>query len=880
MKKTTIIWGLAALFGAAQTVSAQTESENFPKILLSGQETALGYTDTTFAVNVQSNIDYVVESNVDWLVPVKTLQGKKTLVKARMNPNSMTRTGLLAFRDADSRIVRVFRVEQARESTAETIEGDIQVRATGAYASSTNGTQSISRVLDDNTSTIWHSDYTTGPTQFPVTIDFAFSGEEAIDYLVYYPRLGETNGNFKETELWYSLPGQDGFTLLTSVDLKGSSAAAQFQLGGIAPDSIRFVVKSGAGNYASCAEMQFFRKRADDPNYAIFGDDVWSTLREGVTQDDIDALTNPFCKLLAQSLFDGTYDTAYRVADYKCRINPQVLSEQWNAPGKLYDQMDGVTGINISKGKTAVIVSGLPDGVGAQLKVTAWFAKELDSEGVGGGPSMAVYALKNGVNIINYTSDYDGLAYVAYYTMDDPKALPNIRVHFVNAQVNGYLRPELTNEEMYELCDKAVNTCMDVVGSKVHSVWTAKGLRDYCKASDNRTLGYRQYMNVIDSLIAWEHRHLGFEKYDRVPDNHTMAYVNYTYYMFQGGYGVSFMYNQEPRVLNCRTLMYNDDDAIWGLSHEWGHQHQMQPYFCWAGLSEVSNNLCSYYNIMHMGYYRSDKINHWQPARDRFINNQKAFRPDCDTDDPYYQRKEAYKNAYRYSYSPKLQALCESMAADTLKIPAASVDPTRAVGITEVNVGQLLCPFIMLQNYALLTLNLPDFGPDMYEALRQNDDENGSQVEKQGGVDKYELIASAQNGNRNGKLAVLRERYPESCWVTDNYITEEHCSMWENSAPYIFNYVRKVSRLTGYNLFPYFDRWGFLRQIALRIGDYGNKNIIITPEMYAEFKADMDALVDSGELQVMPDGMVEAISNTRDLNQENDFLFPTPAIPN
>ena len=37
--------------------------------------------------------------------------------------------------------------------------------------------------------------------------------------------------------------------------------------------------------------------------------------------------------------------------------------------------------------------------------------------------------------------------------------------------------------------------------------------------------------------------------------------------------------------------------------------------------------------------------------------------------------------------------------------------------------------------------------------------------------------------------------------------------------------------------------------------------MIITPEMYEEFKADMDALVESGEIKAMPDGMVEDISN-------------------
>lgn len=882
MKK-NILMGMAALLGGFQTVAAQGASENFPKILLSTQQASIPYNDTTLTVGVMANNDYRIVSSAEWLSGVKSAKGNKTYVKVQMNTAPQERTAELAFYDPDSVLVRTFTVVQEKENTAETLEGDYLMKVAGAEASSANSaSESIAKTYDNNMNTIWHSRWASGPTEFPVTVTYAFRDVEKIDYLVYNPRLNETNGNFQEIEVWYSLKEQNGFTKYGDYDLKGSSAPSTitFTDGLLNPDSIRFVIHSGVNNFASCAEMQFFRKRDADPNHAIFADEVWTKLQPGTTQADVDALTNPFCKLLAQRLLDGTYDTKYRVADYACYLHPSVLSDRWNAPGKLYDQMEGVTGINITKGKTAVMVSGIPDGVNVQLKVMAWFAKELNNEGVGGGPAMTTYALHNGMNVIEYTSDFDGLAYIAYYVQENPESYPDIRVHFVNAQVNGYLSPEKTNEEMYELCANAVNACMDVVGTKVHSVWTSKGLRDYCKASDNTSLGYRQYMNVLDSLIAWEHELLGFEKYKSVPKNHTMAYVNYTYYMFQGGYGVSFMYNTESRVLNCRQLMYRDDDAIWGLSHEWGHQHQMHPYFCWAGMSEVTNNLNSYYNIMHMGYYRSDKINNWNPARNHFIKYQYAFTPTNGDDDPYNQRRKAVENAAHYSFSPKLKALSEEMAQYTSSIPSAEKNPAHAVGITEVGVGEVLCPFIMLYNWATLTKGMKDFGPDMFEALRQTDNENGSQIEKQGEVDKYELIASAQNNNKNGKLAVLREKYPESCWVTDNYITEQYCDRWDNSAPYIFNYVRKVSRLTGYNLFPYFDRWGFLRQVALRVGDYGEKSILITPEMYQEFKADMDALVESGELKVMPDGMVEEISNTRDINLQDDIIFPTPDIPN
>lgn len=67
---------------------------------------------------------------------------------------------------------------------------------------------------------------------------------------------------------------------------------------------------------------------------------------------------------------------------------------------------------------------------------------------------------------------------------------------------------------------------------------------------------------------------------------------------------------------------------------------------------------------------------------------------------------------------------------------------------------------------------------------------------------------------------------------------------------------------------------GYLRTIAMKVGDYGNWYYLLTQDMYDEFKADMDALVESGELKTMPAGLIETISNTPDMFQAK------PTIPN
>lgn len=598
----------------------------------------------------------------------------------------------------------------------------------------------------------------------------------------------------------------------------------------------------------------------------IFADKLMTRLKKKVTRSQIDRLQDATLRNLANSIMDGTYETAYRVAEYECNLSYETLARQWNAPGKHYDQLAGVTGINFpAMTRQTVIVDGIPKDMKAELKTVEWYVGKVGQNFDGGFPEIKTYELKNGINTIGYDGKWNALAYICYYADEKPEKRPALKVHFVNGQVNGYLSPDKTNEEMMALCNKAPNRCMDVLSRKVHSIWTSKGLAQHCKSRDGKP-GFRQYMNVVDSLVAWEHRQLGIEKYGRIPKNRTMAYVNYTYYMYQDGLGVSFHADQEPRVLDCRNIVENDNDAIWGLSHEWGHLHQMTPYFNWAGMGEVSNNLQAYYNIMKMGYRTSDKLGQWAPARAQFFNDQGYSSGTVVSQ----QRKNAYADRDKFAYNAKLHAALQAMG-DSLITPY-SRNPLRAVAYSEAHDGAL-CPLIMLFNY-FTTNGVPDFAPDWYEALRQNDNKKGSQIEKKGKADKYELIASAQNNNVNGKLAELRRRFPESCWVKDNYITEDHCDPSENTVPFIMNFIRKTSRLADYNLMPYFERWGYLRQIALRIDDYGTKYYIMTPEMYNEFKADMDALVASGEIKQMPEDMVEKISNSP------DWFQPQPYFPN
>lgn len=888
---------------AYQPLMAQVKlsSEAFP-VIVAPHAQSVSYYERTLCYDITSNVEYTATSDADW-VSVRKADNGTVYVHVQYNKLGEERTAHVVFANTENNLSETLTITQSRNESFKELPKDVQVSVASATANTTNSGYGIEKTYDNNESTYWHSQW--NPSNFvvseenPAILTYNFNNVDHIDYIEYVTRQdGNSNGNFGKVEVYAKCGSETAYTLITTVDL--GNAGGPIALGTTGLDdvkSIQLKVLSGANNNASCAEMRFMKYNSEAVDYnALFTDNSMSALKEGVTKEQIETIKYDFIRDLALGLLDKSYDKNYRVGEYTAKLSYVTQSNIWNAPGKYYDQRQGVTGINISKGQHAIAVSGLPEGKSVPMIVTAWYVGKDGDNFDGGNPQSFSYSLHNGLNIINYNFDYDGLAYVCYYADANPELQPKLTVHFINGDVNGYLSSDKTNEEMHELTANAKNVCMDVLGTKVHSVWTSDGLHKYCKATDGTSIGYRQYMNVLDSLIQWEHDLLGFKKYNSEPDNRTMAYTNYTYYMFQGGFGVSFHHNQERRVLNCKTIVYNDDDAIWGLSHEWGHQHQMHPYFCWAGMSEVTNNMNSYYNVMKMGYHSSDKINAWPTARKHFIQDNisdiEVSGPVAKKDNGTYDVGKGdmitgrrYSRARRLAFLNKdymtnaaLRQICETMSDSA--VTNYSKNPAHALHISEVGVGETLCPFIMLYNY-FTTHGKPDFAPDWYEALRQTDDVNGgSSIEKAKGFDKYELVAAVQNNNKNGLYSKLVELYPNSCWVKSGYVNK-NSTQWENSMPYVLNYIRKTSRLSGYNLLPYFERWGFLRQIALYIGDYGNKWQCFNKEMYDEFKADMDALVTDGTLKEMPEGMVEEISNTVDLFDSGYKDFgTTPNFPN
>lgn len=882
LMKSALAVALLAMAGNTGVIQAQTQLPAYSAGLVANVGSTLtlegpGACETSVPMHYRSGAKAI--SSDKWLTAV--LHDGELTLTATSNSDAAERYATVSLTNVSGQTIQVKVVQPGRSFDPNTDTGMTFAKPTSAKDNNHNGSEDISKTLDGDVTTLYHCNYNGfahNAANCPV-LTYEFANGTTLEAIRYTPRQSGNNGHFGEVDILvktgsdYELALTHDFGMvgnIATVDLPASYAGQTIY-------GVQFKVRTGRNDngdgatkcFASCAEMEFIVYKQAPEHVAdmnLFSDAICSSLKPGVTAAQVEGMSNPTLKMLAQDMLSGNYDAKGRISTHEPLMHTADLSALWNAPGKQYDRLQGVTGVIITPGTSVFMVDGIPSHIGSvELKIYGW------DSGEGNEPREAYYKLTNGLNVIKHNQNWEGLAYVTNF---DTKGLADgtasdIKVHVLYGKVNGVVSHDYTNEEIAQILANAKYACIDCVGKRVHSVWEVAALRQY--AADE----WIRYLNSLDVLIFWEHRTLGLEKYNRVPTNKTFAYVNHTYYMFQGNLGVSFKENTQYRVCSPQNIMHNDDDVVWGLSHEWGHQHQMHPYMTWGAMAEVTNNLFSYTNIMKMGYYRSAKINEWPGARETFIKD-KTFGT---TKRVSTARNKGYQMRSRYSWNPDFAALMEQNKDSV--IPSVKANKLRAVHHSENGVGQALCPFIMLSNYALLKLNLPDFLPDLHEAMRQNDLENGSTVEKQSGLDKYELLARAQNYNKNNAIAQYRAAYPTSVWTTGEYITEQHCgSFYENSIPFVLNFVVKTSRLTGYNLFPYFEQWGYLRVLGLYYGDYGDTFTLFTQAAYDEFKADMDAMVASGELKAMPEGMVEEISNTRDLNLAGDLMYQTPDLPN
>lgn len=557
-------------------------------------------TNIEVAASVDSDCNWIYETEIDTRSSAHPVVTATRAFSVDGNTGEKSRSAVITFSDKESPsdvepvafTVTQNGLDSYSPEGTEGIKDDIKVIIARGEASSYQGGGEIELSFDGDMNTLYHSNWdNTGDDYFPITLTYYLEEESDIDYMVYYPRTVGWNGRFKEVDIEaLSAITQNASAAPAAApewhhvmthDFEGGASAAKVEFPEplIGVTAVRLTVKSGAGDgqgFASCAEMEFYKRNPEAFDYAtLFTDPSCSELRDGVTTGQIAACPYAFFKNIAYFMYHGRYAKEFRIDTFKAYPNPDT--EAARNKTTQYSLLDNPTGIEVTAGDRLIVMADL-QGQSVSLRV-----QNLDRPG-GDGFGGDSYPLSTGVNKIDIANK--GLVYVMYHT-DDFASSPEIRLHFATGDVNGYYDSQRADHEgrAQELLAAATGKYFDVVGRYAHLIFPTERFRRHTK--DIEAL-----INAYDALVYREQEFIGLERYGKMFNNRMCFTVMYTSYMYSTSYHTA--YHDDTLAELCDETRLTTS-SCWGPAHEVGHSNQTRPGLKWLGTTEVTNNILSQY---------------------------------------------------------------------------------------------------------------------------------------------------------------------------------------------------------------------------------------------------------------------------------------------
>ena len=321
--------------------------------------------------------EWKAETDADWLY-VSTQEEKENGAQIKLavtaNTSSERRNAVVKVLSPIQNYV--INVTQYASSDI-VISEDIKVIPSGGKASEFQPGQGIENTWDGKFSADGANPYHSiwgQSANFPVTLEYYFQGGADIDYLIYYTRAG--NGNFGELDLLIATDeGHSNWTKYGTSNFRMQHAPSKISFKTTQKvTGIKFEVKSGAGNFVSCDEMEFYRynqeNTLENTLLTVFSDVTCSALKEGVTDEEIDALESETFRRVAHALKDNTYDEwekDFRIREYKAYCNIEYWATRLQT--KKYSNLDNPTGIYVNKDEEIIVLVGnIPEGQKVSLQ--------------------------------------------------------------------------------------------------------------------------------------------------------------------------------------------------------------------------------------------------------------------------------------------------------------------------------------------------------------------------------------------------------------------------------------------------------------------------------------------------------------------------------
>lgn len=461
------------------------------------------------------------------------------------------------------------------------------IQTQGSFASDFQPGSDIDRSFDGDLNTIYHSPWG-GETVFPVTLNYRLDGQTDLDYLKYYPRTFGSNGFFGRVAISYNTadtgPGSNFIPLMT-YDFAQSGLATRVDFPErIRPLNIQIEVFDGRGDFASCAEMEFYTDQntqtGQHPYANMFTDELYTALRPDIGQMEIDTMGSPFYRTLAQCLLNETYALRYRHQSYEVYTPPATIRRELKVSN--YNAFENPTGIAFTAGDTVVLFArDIPSSVPVYLRVRD-FANEDN-------PQDRAYQLTNGQNVIEL--EHSGLGYISYF--DEDLNRPDVEVHIAGGAVNGYFDWQTSDStDWMNLLEGEAYSKLDVRGKYTHLIYD-KGAMRFGSPFDGKRL-----IRMYDTIVDHERMMMGLYKYpERQVKNTMLARSGFSGGWYAGGLGIHLDLSWGvPSITDPNKL------GLWGIAHEFGHVNQIRPGVTWHGTVEVTTNVYSTWVTYHMNH--------------------------------------------------------------------------------------------------------------------------------------------------------------------------------------------------------------------------------------------------------------------------------------
>ncbi len=572
---------LAAVLILPAALSAQNlrfaADENQPKTILPTADTIrLHYNGDMVTVPVMANCDYTANlPESDWLQCIKEKNGNLTFIADYWYDAIFSRSETINLVSTDNSYTRPVVVMQSPNTSANELPEDTRLTVVSAEANSSQGGEGIERTYDNNTNTLWHSPYSGG--LFPYVLTYTLKDSPDVDYVLYTPRPTGDNGLFGRVKVECNLtsaPGNWVEVADTDLNQTASSARIKFNQTAKGVHQVRITVYNGKNNYASCAEMGFYQTNSEIArSMNLFKDGICSALKDDVAQADINGITVPYFRQLAEYMHSGNYSTEFRVGEFEAFKPVDDLQRELRT-SSAYNRYENPTGIYFTKDELIVLfVEGIgKDGV--SLIIKSFGPSQYD----GDNQPESSYTLSNGLNVIRTKNRGNG--YISYFTEDYATA-PKVKIHFAMTTENGYFSLEKghTNADWKRFLANATSDIFDVYTRRLHAAVTLEALNRSCPEKGE------ELATLFNAVVAREWEIMGLEKNNRVPKNRQFVRAVPNGFMFADGIGAGVQYASVPAICNP-----NDMD-IWGLGHELGHNNQVTPGFKWSGCGETTNNI-------------------------------------------------------------------------------------------------------------------------------------------------------------------------------------------------------------------------------------------------------------------------------------------------